>query len=230
MVMTNGRHRELMPDRGVGAVAEPGNEQNLEQFTMSTTIRLALCGMTFLCQSALSAQSPTPAELDEQRIGEFAENNYGEFVKDFVAVFVAHDACHFDFVDETLFNSLADDSLKRFTKQTGELLNSSTEPALKEASPALRRYIESLLALSMIDLQARVHTAQFKLQYGELSENACAKLSANIREQYEALLGAPLAGHTARGSDVPVEPFAAAIREAESNRREMHVPAGHSDF
>jgi hypothetical protein len=184
-------HRQLILDRSVSAVAEPGDHQNVEQYMVSKKIWLLLCGMVFLCHGALSAQSPTPAELDEQRMGQFAEENYSEFVKDFVAVFVAQDACHFAFVDETLFNSLADDSLKRFTRQIGDLLDTSTEPALKEASPALRRYVESLLALSMIDLQARVHTAQFKRQYGELSESACTKLSTDIRQQYEALVGVP---------------------------------------
>jgi hypothetical protein len=117
------------------------------------------------------------------------------------------------------FNSLADNSLKRFTDQTGELRNTSIEPTLKEASPDLGRHIESLVALSMIDLQARVHTAQFERQSGELSESACAKLSANIREQCEALLGVLLAVRTGRDLDVPVDPSAAAIREAGSNDR-----------
>ena len=103
-----------------------------------------------------------------------------------MTVFVARYNGHFDFIDEQIFNDLADDSLKHMKGVVRSVFDLSEEPSLVGVSSDLLDYMAQVIAFAVIDAQATIFSDELDALY-ESGQLPVESTEAEMKGIYERL-------------------------------------------
>lgn len=135
--------------------------------------------------SAAKAQDPLSqlAQSEQTLVREYFYRQFTPFIADYVAVFHAQIACKYDFIDDVVFNDLADSSIKHLITQLEDFLATSKFEGAK--NDEVRRYIANFVGVGLIDAQANLLSAQQVIDY-QLPQS-CQQHAQKNKQAYEQL-------------------------------------------
>lgn len=146
----------------------------------------ALLGL-LVCGGAFSAQTDAPVASEEsQNLAAFIDAEYGQFTRDYIHVFLGHNACAYSFVDESAFYALADLQLSKMSQRGAELIAEATGPQAQQLSKQDSEYAARFAVLTAMELKSNAITAELAPQYGS-GEADCALSAEQNSPRYRAL-------------------------------------------
>ena len=123
--------------------------------------RMMILVLGFLLTQPLLAEERN-AQTDSKLISGYMEANYTHMVEQFVEVFLGHINCQYDFIDEQIFNDLADNAIKDLTRKAAEVISTNPQHEWGADQQPLIDYVASVLALSVMDVHSSAESTQIR--------------------------------------------------------------------
>lgn len=126
--------------------------------------RILLIVAAFVAPSVHSENLP-PVQKDSQEISNYIGTKYLSFIDEYVEVFIGHTICQYDFIDDKVFNTVADDSIREVNNKNMSVILSSETTAISKNDKELVNYISKLVTLTAIDVYSTAQSSKVSLQY-----------------------------------------------------------------
>ena len=151
--------------------------------------RVRIVGLVTLTLAACSAPNvaePLDASNESRALAAFIEGEYSEFLTDFLHVYLGYASCSYEFIDEDILNSLADDGLRAMTSRGVSLIREEHDGAPGGLSDRAVEYASSMAVLTTMEMWSNALTAEISEEYaGENFE--CGTSTADNQARYEAM-------------------------------------------
>jgi len=151
--------------------------------------RLRLLCLTAISLAAWASPSPaTPPDAgDESRaLAAYMEAEYSAYLVDYIHVFLGYSTCAYEFIDEEVLNSLADDVLRAMTSRGVQLIRAQHAATPTMLSDDAVRYAASLAVLTAMEVWSNRVTAELAPLY-EGQDFECGASVAENEARYRAL-------------------------------------------
>ncbi len=151
---------------------------------VSNIIAMVLCVSCCIADADEKLDFAQIGMTEQSQIREIFYRDFSPYIKSYVSVFSAQDACKYDFINDNEFNDMADMVIKKLVSLIEIKLRQSLLADIKNSAD-LRVYLSNYIAVGMIDAQASIFTETSNIDYA--NKNQCAAHAEMNKENFKKL-------------------------------------------
>ncbi len=120
--------------------------------------------LTILFSTSIAAAEDRDVHTDSKLISNFMKQKYTVMVEEYVEVFLGHLSCEYDFIDENIFNAIADNAIKDLAKKVDEVISSNPDYEFDDEQIS---YLSMVIALAVMDVHSSAESAQIRARMAD---------------------------------------------------------------